>query len=78
MGGIQEINPIDFIQFVVVKHLDVFIVEQVKVDLVAIIPNGYDKCPLRIQELDFFMQREISEFFARHSFILVSSFSVAI
>jgi hypothetical protein len=78
MGGVQKINPINFVQLVVVKNLNVLVMQQVQVDLVAIVPNSHHKSPLHIQKLDFFMQGKISEFLSTHSLNSVSSFSAAI
>lgn len=78
MGGIQKIDPVYLVQLVVVKYLDILVIEQVKIDLMAIVPNGHHKGALHVQKLDFFMQGKIGEFLSTHFFNSVISFSAAI
>ena len=52
----QKINLIDFVQFMVVKNLYIIMVEQVKIDLVAIIANRHNEGTFEVEGFDFLME----------------------
>lgn len=53
----KKIDFVDFVQFVIVKDLNVFILQQVEIDLMAIVSDSHYKSPVEIQSLDLLMER---------------------
>ncbi len=62
----QKVNLIDFILFVIVEDLNVFIVQQVEIDFVTVIANSHDKSSLHVEGIDFLVERQLSEFIFTH------------
>lgn len=62
----QKVNLIDFVFFMIIEDLYVFIVQQVEIDFVTVIANSHDKSSLHVEGIDFLMERQLSEFFFTH------------
>lgn len=51
----QKVDFIDSILFVVIEDFDVFIFQQVQINLVSVVANAHDKSPFQVEGLDLLM-----------------------
>ena len=52
----QKVDFVYPIFFVVVEDFDVFVFQQIQINLVSVVPNTHDKSPFEIKGLDLLMQ----------------------
>lgn len=50
----EKIDFIDLVEFVIVKYLDVFVLEQIQVHLVAVVAYTHDKGAFCVEQIYFF------------------------
>lgn len=51
----QEVNLVDAVFFVVVENFDVFVFQEVQVDLMPVVADSHYKSALDVEGLDFEM-----------------------
>jgi hypothetical protein len=53
MLHIQQMDFFNQITLVIIKYLDVMMIQQIQIDLISVVTNGHHKTSLLIQDFDF-------------------------